>query len=132
MNMFKRSRYTKEINRKVFRKPSTRNSKSLLRQLLESIVLTVSGIFLLAFLNWLPEKFDWEKILLESWDNFTLGSYHLFESILGFGAIILTLILIVLGIVFLLAGILRILRFTFAVQRYLRKRTRSTINLRRR
>ncbi len=130
MNIRQRARYFKENNRNVFRNTRKKNNKSLIRQLFEGSLLTLSGIYLLAFLNWLPEKFDLEKILVDSWNSFTLGSYHLFESLLGLGGVLLTLILIVIGIICLLSGFLRLIRFCFLLNRYINKRTRPKIRLR--
>ena len=100
-------------HRQVFRKSWPKRVTPLWRQPIESLLMLISGIGLLAFLNWIPqqEELDGMVIVSEAISNLILGITNLLKAILGFGSVILMAVLVMLGLTLLLGGSWRMLKF---------------------
>lgn len=102
---------TKNKQRDVFRKKFKKKKKlPLWRQTIESIVLFISGTYLLYYINLIPQKIDWQNILNTSWSNLIESLQILSQSIINFLLIFIVLVLIVIGFFLLFAGIIRFVR----------------------
>ena len=97
--------------RQVFRRSRPRKVLPLWRQCVESILMLVGGICLLAFLNWVPQRLDGVVIVSEAIADLIRGITHLLEALLGLGSVILLAGLVMLGLILLLGGSWRMLRF---------------------
>ena len=84
------------------------------RMLLESLLLLMLGIGLLAVLSWLPTKVDAIVVVSEAIADLIRGLSQLLEAFLGLSAIILIAALLVLALLALLSGLIRLIR-TFSV-----------------
>ncbi|MDP6196801.1 MAG: hypothetical protein QGG29_05400 [Prochlorococcaceae cyanobacterium ETNP18_MAG_17] len=100
-------------HRQVFRRSRPKRVTPLWRQPIESLLMLISGIGLLAFLNWIPqqEELDGMVIVSEAISNLILGITNLLKAILGFGSVILMAVLVMLGLTLLLGGSWRMLKF---------------------
>ncbi|HGY5538568.1 MAG TPA: hypothetical protein ACN46J_06650 [Prochlorococcus sp.] len=100
-------------HRQVFRRSRPKRVTPLWRQPIESLLMLISGIGLLAFLNWVPqqEELDGMVIVSEAISNLILGITNLLKAILGFGSVILMAVLVMLGLTLLLGGSWRMLKF---------------------
>ncbi|MFL0783714.1 MAG: hypothetical protein AB8B43_06200 [Prochlorococcus sp.] len=100
-------------HRQVFRRSRPKRVTPLWRQPIESLLMLISGIGLLAFLNWIPqqEELDGMVIVSEAISNLILGITNLLKAILGFGSVILMAVLVMLGLTLLLGGCWRMLKF---------------------
>ena len=100
-------------HRQVFRRSRPKRVTPLWRQPIESLLMLISGIGLLAFLNWVPqqEELDGMVIVSEAISNLILGITNLLKAILGFGSVILMAVLVMLGLTLLLGGCWRMLKF---------------------
>ena len=70
--------------------------------------MTFFGVYLLAFLNLLPKRLDWELIATEAFADLTKGITLLFNTLVTAGAGLLILVLIALGLLLLIGGLWRI------------------------
>lgn len=84
------------------------------RMLLESLLLLMLGIGLLAVLSWLPTKVDAIVVVSEAIADLIRGLSQLLEAFLGLSAVILIAALLVLGLLALISGLIRFVR-TFSV-----------------
>jgi hypothetical protein len=84
------------------------------RMFLESVLLLMLGIGLLAGLSWLPTKVDAIVVVSEAIADLIRGLSQLLEAFLGLSAVILIAALLVLGLLALLSGLFRLVR-TFSV-----------------
>jgi hypothetical protein len=80
----------------------------------ESVLLLLLGIGLLAGLSWLPTKVDAIVVVSEAIADLIRGLSQLLEAFLGLSAAILIAALLVLGLLALLSGLIRLIR-TFSV-----------------
>ena len=97
--------------RQVFRRSRPRKVLPLWRQFVESMLMLLGGIGLLAFLNWVPQRLDGVVIVSEAIADLIRGITHLLEALLGLGSVILLAGLVMLGLILLLGGSWRMLRF---------------------
>ena len=80
------------------------------RMLLESLLLLMLGIGLLAVLSWLPTKVDAIVVVSEAIADLIRGLSQLLEAFLGLLAVILIAALLVLGLLALISGLIRFVR----------------------
>ncbi|MCP4942956.1 MAG: hypothetical protein GY924_13370 [Planctomycetaceae bacterium] len=80
------------------------------RMLLESVLLLLLGSGLLAGLSWLPTKVDAVVVVSEAIADLIRGLSQLLEAFLGLSAVILIAALLVLGLLALIAGLIRFVR----------------------
>ena len=80
------------------------------RMLLESVLLLMLGIGLLAGLSWLPTKVDAIVVVSEAIADLIRGLSQLLEAFLGLSAVILIAGLLVLGLLALSSGLFRLIR----------------------
>ncbi len=80
------------------------------RMLLESVLLLLLGSGLLAGLSWLPTKVDAIVVVSEAIADLIRGLSQLLEAFLGLSAVILIAALLVLGLLALIAGLIRFMR----------------------
>ena len=80
------------------------------RMLLESLLLLMLGIGLLAVLSWLPTKVDAIVVVSEAIADLIRGLSQLLEAFLGLSAVILIAALLVLGLLALISGLIRFVR----------------------
>lgn len=80
------------------------------RMLLESLLLLMLGIGLLAVLSWLPTKVDAIVVVSEAIADLIRGLSQLLEAFLGLSAVILIAGLLVLGLLALSSGLFRLIR----------------------
>jgi hypothetical protein len=78
--------------------------------LLESLLLLMLGIGLLAVLSWLPTKVDAIVVVSEAIADLIRGLSQLLEAFLGLSAVILIAALLVLGLLALISGLIRFVR----------------------
>ena len=97
--------------RQVFRRSRPIKVLPLWRQFVESLLMFVGGIGLIAFLYWVPDHFDGLVIVSEAIADLIRGVTHLLEALLGLGSVILLAGLVMLGLILLLGGSWRMLRF---------------------
>ena len=84
------------------------------RMFVESVLLLLLGIGLLAGLSWLPTKVDAIVVVSEAIADLIRGLSQLLEAFLGLSAAILIAALLVLGLLALLSGLIRLIR-TFSI-----------------
>ncbi len=80
------------------------------RMLLESVLLLLLGSGLLAGLSLLPTKVDAIVVVSEAIADLIRGLSQLLEAFLGLSAVILIAALLVLGLLALIAGLIRFVR----------------------
>ena len=80
------------------------------RMLLESLLLLMLGIGLLAVLSWLPTKVDAIVVVSEAIADLIRGISQLLEGFLGLLAVIVIAALLVLGLLALISGLIRFVR----------------------
>ena len=131
MNIKILSMLNNDINRKVFRKKLSKKNISLWKLFIEALLLSTIGTFLLVFVNGFSRKFNWENIFTKSWNDLAEGSYHIFQSLYGYGSILLSFLSIFIGIIFLVCGCIRVIRFCYYFRVYLIQGKRLTIRRRR-
>ena len=100
----------KPRKRFVFRSKSRQVEKTLFRILSESMLMLVSGTWILAFVTTLPRRYDLNRLLMEARHVFIDGLSQMFDGILLFGSIFLLTSLVVLGLVLFVGAICRLLR----------------------
>ena len=110
MNTPQRSR--KQNQRNVFRRSHKASARSSTRQLVEALLMLSSGLILFFILNWLPSKYDAEKVIYQAWGDLLTGLTHIFEAAIAFIAVFLTILLIIICIALLLGGIWRLIKVT--------------------
>ena len=114
-NLFKNR---KDNYRNVFRSKKSPPLKSKSRLIFESILMLSTGGYLLYFLNWLPQKFAWQDLAIEAWNDFTAGIYQLLSSFLSFFVVLLVFLLVLLGFTLLIGGLWRVGRLLSRVMYY--------------
>ncbi len=110
MQFLKSRRGNKLLNRYVFRKRVPRKSKSAIRLFLESIIMLLSGVWLLLFLNTLPRNYDLGALLNQASLDLAIGFFKIIDGFSLLGVIFLLGLLIILGLVLLLGSIWRLLK----------------------
>ena len=80
------------------------------RMLLESVLLLLLGIGLLAGLSWLPTQVDALVVVSEAIADLIRGLSQLLEAFLGLSAVILIAALLLLGLLALISGLIRFVR----------------------
>ena len=96
--------------RRVFRNPKSSKRRPIRRQLLESILMLVVGIYLLNFLNSIPNRLAWVSNIDEVWSNMLNGIFIIINSCLIFGSGILVITGIIFGTLLVFGGSIRLLR----------------------
>ena len=103
------------------------------RMFLESVLLLMLGIGLLAGLSWLPTKVDAIVVVSEAIADLIRGLSQLLEAFLGLSAAILIAALLVLGLLALLSGLIRLVRtFSFVFKSSARRQALQASNTPRR
>ncbi len=132
MNKIQINLNRKDNQRNVFRKQKRPLVRPLWRQGIESFLMFLGGILLLTFLNYIPKKFDWTEVIFESWTDLIQGIRQLFEALVGFGGIILVLVIVIIGLTLFLGGAFRLCRFISRLIINQRKASRQGFNKRKR
>ena len=97
-------------SKKVFSKGRPPRSISIFRQFLESFLLLSLGAGAFAFLSWIPRKIDAMVLVSEAVADLIRGVTQLVEACLGFAAVILMALLVLVALVASLAGAVRLIR----------------------
>ncbi len=106
-NLFKKKN---NLNRKVFRRKYSRRKRSIFRQSLEAILMLLLGIFLLDFINSIPNRTQWIETLKVTWSDLIQSLIGLLYSLITLMTGLFVVIGIALGFILILGGTLRILR----------------------
>lgn len=79
-------------------------------QITEALIMLFSGISILTFLNWLPQRLDLLASINDSLKETVSGLIQLFDALVNLGTALIIIALIFFGFLLLLGGIWRILR----------------------
>ena len=99
-----------QSQKKVFSKGRAHQSTSIVRQLLESVLLLSLGAGAFAFLSWLPQKLDAMVLVSEAIADLIRGVTQLVEACLGIAAVILIALLLMFALVTFFAGAMRLIK----------------------
>ena len=97
-------------SKKVFSKGRSPRPVSILRQFFESFLLLGLGAGAFAFLSWIPRKIDAMVLVSEAVADLIRGVTQLVEACLGFAAVLLIALLVLVALVASLAGAVRLVR----------------------
>ena len=96
--------------RLVFRKSKRVSTVGIGRQILEGVLLLALGTGMMAFLSWLPQRFDAMVVVSEAIADLIRGLGQLLEAVLGLAAVILIALLLLTSLLALASGIVRLVR----------------------
>jgi len=97
-------------SKKVFSKGRSPRPISILRQFFEALLLLSLGSGAFALLSWIPRKIDAMVLVSEAVADLIRGVTQLVEACLGFAAVLLIALLVLLALVAFIAGTLRLIR----------------------
>lgn len=97
-------------SKKVFSKGRSPRPISILRQFFEAFLLLGLGAGAFAFLSWIPRKIDAMVLVSEAVADLIRGVTQLVEACLGFAAVLLIALLVLVALVASLAGAVRLVR----------------------
>ena len=112
MNNLKSRRGNKLLKRYVFRKSKSKRpeNKSLSRLILEALIMSLSGTWLILSINQLPLKYDFTLIINEATSLLYNGLSLLTNALFLYSSILLVAALVALGLLLLIGAIWRILK----------------------
>ncbi len=109
----------KLLTRYVFRSKKKNRPKTLIRLLLEIVILSILSGTLLFYINKLPEIYDVNQLIVSSVDSFLQALSLLFSSILVFGSIFLVIALALLALILIIAAFWRVFKvLSLLISRY--------------
>ncbi len=98
------------LTRYVFRKKKGDKHKPIYIILLEAILMLITSLVSLLYLNQLPQQFDFEKLFADAISNLLESITLLISSLSIFGSILLVTLLVVLSLLLLVGSISRSFR----------------------
>ena len=111
MNSFnKANRNRSKLSNYLFRSRRRNKPKSILRQLVEAILLLTLGIYIVIILNSFPELVLWDSIAKETWITLVSSLKNLTGVLINIGIAFIIILLLFASLISILSGSWRLLR----------------------
>ncbi|ABX08861.1 Hypothetical protein P9211_09301 [Prochlorococcus marinus str. MIT 9211] len=94
----------------IFRGKSAKKNKTVLRNLIEALIMLVTGSNLILFLNTLPNGFNLQTFFLEIWKEVSDSLTQLVESFAKISGAFVVLLLLVTSLILIIGGSVRLFR----------------------
>ncbi len=122
-------RNRKNNGRNVFRKSTKTINRNFFRQLVEGVLMLTGGIYLIKFLNSLPQSYNIGEISTIMWKDTLVSILHMFDAVMSLFKLLTIIFLVSLCFALLLGGIWRLMKVFTTKLSTSRKKSNPTFKL---